>query len=223
MFAAKRCFSSGLLRIEALRHYKNVQFNGWTNRYCSQNISIPKKRTYTFNCYGFVNHCVKNVSPKAYNELTHKMNYTLAPYFPPSVDGQPCPFNLNTIFKLLRLTHWETIQAIADIKPGDIISYVPPKYKPPRLPEVDRLNTGTHVMIVDKVVKKTPTATHLMIIDSTRSPHCKLDTRFPKGSGIGKSPVVLKLNRKYVNVQWTLGKRETPKELVIARLNHPLV
>ena len=188
--------------------------------YSSKNIKIEEDRvlSYQFNCYGFVNHCIEVCHPEAYEQLVWAMNHVLVKAIPPSSDGQPCPFNYTSALTHLPLSEWQTVEALSDIIPGDILVYLPPNFHPPKDADFSKKSTGTHIMIVDQVLEKIGDTYQFIIIDSTRIPHSKQDTRYPKGSGIGRSPVFLTPHENIVLLQWSLKGKKHEKAITIGRV-----
>ena len=146
------------------------------------------------------------------------MNHVLAKVIPPSSDGQPCPFNYASALTLLTLSEWQKVEALSDVIPGDILIYLPRNYHPPIDGNNSKKSTGTHVMIVDQILEKIGGTYQFMILDSTRAPHSRKDTRYPGGSGIGKSPVFLTPDENFSHLQWRINGRKHAKELTIGRI-----
>lgn len=73
-------------------------------------------------------------------------------------------------------------------------------------------------MIVDQVLEKIGDTYQFMIIDSTRIPHSKQDTRYPKGSGIGRSPVFLTPYKTITLLQWSQNGKKHEKEITMGRV-----
>ena len=163
--------------------------------------------------------------PEAYEQLVWAMNHVLAKAIPPSSDGQPCPFNYTSALTHLPLSEWKTVEALSDIMPGDILVYLPHSFHPPKDADFSKKSTGTHIMIVDQVLEKIGDTYQFMIIDSTRIPHSKCDTRFPRESGIGRSLVFLTPYKDITLLQWSLNGRKYKKEITMGRVlpSRPLV
>jgi len=146
------------------------------------------------------------------------MNHVLAKAVPPSSDGQPCPFNYASALTHLPLSEWQTVEALSDVLPGDILIYLPHNFLPPKEADFSKKSTGTHVMIVDQILEKIGDTYQFMIIDSTRVPHSKQDTRYPSESGIGRSPVFLTPHKNIVLLQWSSKGKKYEKEITIGRV-----
>jgi len=173
----------------------------------------------SFNCYGFMKQLLLLTRPEAYKDLTERM-YVMQNVVPPSSDGIPCPFNYVKIFQCLPKNpspHWEQVDNPEKIRPGDIIAYTPVDYIPPKIASFSKKSTGTHLMLVAKVLQATATKAFLVIIDCTRFPHSKhFDGR--KKRGIGTSLVVLHFGEAFSSVQWHFFGNRHKKEIAIGRL-----
>jgi len=146
------------------------------------------------------------------------MNHVLAKVIPPSSDGQPCPFNYASALTHLPLSEWQTVEALSDVIPGDILVYLPRNYQPPIDADYSKKSTGTHIMIVDQILEKIGGTYQFIVLDSTRVPHSKQDTRYPSRSGIGKSPVFLTPCKNFTQLQWSINGRKHEKELTMGRI-----
>ena len=191
----------------------------------------------SFNCYGFIAYCTRSLSEEAYQELIRNM-YNLRKIIPLSIDGIPCPFNLSAIFKQKHLKHWTHIPKLEDVIKGDVIVYLPKNYSPSPFPSSNcKKSTGTHVMIVKKVLEKTAKSFfHFSIIDCTRRPHSTTDSRYyrllkfysslKKGrkflckGGIGEASVFFfKQKDGAYKIQWKLGDRNVNlKDVTVGRM-----
>ena len=146
------------------------------------------------------------------------MNKVLSEVTPPSSDGQPCPFNYTAALTHLPLSEWQTVETLDDVIPGDILVYLPRNYRPPIDADYSKKSTGTHIMIVDQILEKVGDAYQFMVLDSTRVPHSKQDTRYPNGSGIGKSPVFLTPCKNFTQLQWSPNGKKHEKEFTMGRI-----
>jgi hypothetical protein len=174
---------------------------------------------YHMNCYGFINHLVQQVSPEAYGTLCQRM-LTMKEQVPVSTDGMPCPFNMFAIFQSLTRhmdKHWMYVP-INELEPGDVLVYQPTKYTPPQTPDLTK-RSGTHAMIVSRIVMVAERLRHFQVIDCTRDCHSADDLR-PGGSGIGCSNLYIKHkpDKTYYRLSWEPEKIGQKKELAAARL-----
>jgi len=180
-----------------------------------------KGTAYHFNCYGFVDYLLERVSPPA-RIVLHQRMCEMAPKVPPSWDGIPCPFNLFAIFQSLRKQPtelWSSVDFL-DIKSGDILTYQPPNYTPPKEPDFSK-PPPMHVVIIQKVWHKESDWVHLQVIDSTRKPHNSSDSRFPDNSGIGCSELFIRFqpSDKIYEIRWHQDAGWCEKAISVGRLN----
>ena len=80
-----------------------------------------------FNCYGLIKYILENTCPGAYRTVEEFMN-ARKDGLPVSLDGIPCPFHYAAFFSSLKRCtneYWETFQNSEDVKPGDLIVYLP--------------------------------------------------------------------------------------------------
>ena len=192
---------------------------------CSKALDRGIATCWHFNCYGFINHCIREISDKSYDELVKHM-YALRDTVKPSFDGIPCPYNLATIFeKGSGLEHWRHIQNVEEAEQGDIIVYLPIDYQPLRAAYAEEKPTGTHVVVVAKNKGKTAEGfSHFNVIDCTRKFHSTKDSRFPDRDGIGKTSLFIfpEAEGKY-RLKWKEeGEQEYKKKIVIGRMERPL-
>ncbi|WP_420421084.1 hypothetical protein [Simkania sp.] len=180
--------------------------------------SHENKVLYHMNCYGFLNHLVQQTAPKAFQEMVEAME-KLKEVVPPSFDGMPCPYNYAAALKNKQLRHWEVIDTLEDIQPGDILIYLPVGFEPQDDFDVGQPVPAIHMMVVEAVLGKVKAKHHFRVIDCTRIPHNrKDDTRYPKKGGIGKSSVYLSKREENYGLQWTYTGRILAKEMVFARI-----
>lgn len=216
-FVKNPLFNPFPLHLQASHLLHSVKTKKRSSKYSNENQVSDDE--FQFNCYGFVNHCIQEVCPKAYDELVEAMNGPLAESVPPSTDGTPCPFNYAAIFQEMPLTYWTAIPDLSDARPGDLMIYLPPKYQPLKEPDPQAKRTGTHAMIIDTVHGENNGSFHFQIIDSTRIPHSKHDSRYPGKNGIGESPLFLTPCGDNYWIQWKSDGRRQEKEIFLARLN----
>ena len=174
---------------------------------------------YDLNCYGFVNHLIKEQSDAAYNSLLVRME-ALHPGIPKSIDGMPCPFNLYAIFQSLYtkpLEHWQPVM-LNEIRPGDILVYQPVNYEPTKTPDYTK-PSGTHTMIVQEIIRN-ENYLQVNVIDNTKIPRNKSDSRFPDNSGIGARPVFIRTisNSNGHRLGWRKKHLGLQKELIAGRI-----
>ena len=195
----------------------NIVFKKQASKYSPLNTIMED--TYCYNCYGFINHCIQKAVPEAYDELVEGMN-SLGETVPVSFDGLPCPFNYATIFQNLDLTYWERVTELKDVRPGDIIVYLPLEYTPRTSPEEgSRKRTGTHVMMVQYSHGTKGESYAFSIIDCTRKAHCKEDSRYPDKNGIGTSPLFLTpVKGDHCVLKWGERAKNYNKNIFIGRL-----
>ena len=211
-----KTLSSPLLR-RAQDVFNDVYKKQVPSRYSHSNASV-----YHSNCYGFVNFLLYDVYPEAYIEIQHAME-TLKDEIPPSVDGKPCPFNYSAALKKLDLSCWEVVTDLGEVSPGDILIYLPLNFKPKKTFKIGERPPSIHMMIVEEVISSHKGSYHFSIIDCTRVPHNRIDdTRYPKRNGVGRSSVFLKEWRKEYLLQWSPRGKSLKREIVGARLKHPL-
>lgn len=181
------------------------------------------------NCYGFINHLIKEADPEAFEDLLNHMEILGGKGITASFElGQPSPFNFYHIFKnlyedKLESTHWKGIETISSIIPGDLLVYGPPKFPSlinwnPQSRENMKdgaKSTGSHVMIVSSIVERDPQFVKFKIIDSSFKAHdTNDDTRYILGiqSGIGESTLLIKNSAQQDTYLLKWGSREKNKE-----------
>ena len=178
-------------------------------------------RKVRLNCYGFVWKVVLSTHIKAGEKLKTKMQELSDKQgIPVSFDGTPCPLHFVEIFKQPDLKYWMRIQKLEEVEPGDIMVYLPPNHDPSCPPDWEK-PTGTHAMFVHSKEGKEGEGMQFSIIDSTRKAHCKEDSRFPKCSGIGNTPLTLIPKDEEQGIylfQWGSNERQQVKEVVIGRM-----
>jgi len=141
--------------------------------------------TYCFNCYGFIYWLLEQNAAKALEEL--RLIYAeFLPDVPASPDAKITPY---TYYKIAQtkhaFTYWNVISSLADMKPGDLLIYIPIGYTLSDIPPPPGTKHGTHVMMVDQLARNDDGFT-ISVIDSTQRLHNKYDARYSAG-GIGKS------------------------------------
>lgn len=180
--------------------------------------SHENKVEYHMNCYGFLNHLVQDTAPHAFQEMVDAME-KLKKTVPPSFDGMPCPYNYAAALKSKQLKHWEVVDNLEEVRPGDILIYLPPGFEPQEDFDTGQPVPAIHMMVVETVLGKTKEKHHFRVIDCTRIPHNrKDDTRYPKKGGIGKSSVYITKREPHFALQWTYTGRILAKEMVFARI-----
>lgn len=138
-------------------------------------------------------------------------------YFVPlSIDQIPCPFHYAFFFTFLGNHEYWLQVYFTDLAPGDIFCYLPPNFIPEKRSEMPTTRTGTHVGIIEKVIRTTNNSVELVIIDCTRFPHCQEDSR-TKG-GIGRSPLTIYIERDKTFLQWGSREKLWQKEVFFGRL-----
>lgn len=149
-----------------------------------------------------------------------------SPKIPPSFDKIPCPFHYAAFFNSLdNDPHWEAVQGFQNLRPGDILCYLPPEYTPEPISEMPQGRTGMHVGVIEKIKMVGDSTIELDLIDSTRKPHCKEDSRYKEGKGgIGRAP--LKISRKEdtadmpFSLQWGSSQTKWEKKLFFGRVKN---
>lgn len=174
---------------------------------------------YYYNCYGFINHCIQKAVPEAYNELVKGM-WSLGETVPVSFDELPCPFNYAAIFQNLDLRYWERVTEFKEIRPGDIIVYLPLNYTPRTSPgENSNKRTGTHVMMVQYALGTKGESYAFSIIDCTQKAHCEEDSRYPDESGIGTSSLfITPVKENHCVLKWGENDKSYDKNIFVGRL-----
>ena len=172
---------------------------------------------YNFNCYGFLNHCIKLVHEGAYDEMVHHM-HALKAEVPLSIDGTPCPFNYAAILQRTSLVFWKTISSLEEVQEGDIFVMLRTNFVPSENPACMHKRTGTHMVLVDQVGSKVGDSFHFSVIDCTRRAHNEHDSRYPSKHGIGRSPMILTPAADHYKLQWSSSGRKFRKKLTIGRL-----
>lgn len=187
----------------------------------SHDNKIPKGEKgpiYALNCYGFVNYVVSQTFWKAYYMLEKRM-HEMSPAVPVSDDGRPCPFHYFKIFQSLphpSCKNWTRIDILEDVRPGDVMVYLPPEFQPPIQRSANR-RTKTHLMIVDQIQHAEKNQACVTIIDCTREPHSRTeDTR--KSGGIGRATFLLDYKNPHSEIQWTGGGKKRTKNISIGRM-----
>ncbi len=178
------------------------------------------------NCYGYIDYLLGITSPEARQELRLRMDM-MKEDVPPSVDNIPCPFNMVALFEASRAGAFEFWNHVEhdDVRPGDIMVYLPPDYTPTRNAELTA-PTHTHAMIVQEHVCSFDGTDVYLIIDCTRRNHNTYsDSRRLGGNaargGIGRSHVFVKQNSKtglYDRMKWYPRGRVKHKKIVFGRV-----
>lgn len=211
----KKPFSPLLRRAQDIFH--DVHGNHKLSRYSHSNASV-----YHSNCYGFVNFLLCDIYPEAFVEIRDEME-VLKDEVPPSVDGSPCPFNYAAAFKRQDLKHWDVLEHLSEVLPGDVLVYMPLNFVPAKTFKMGQRAPDIHMMIVEEILSSYKGNYHFSIIDCTRVPHNRVDdTRYPKRNGIGRSSVFLKEWKKEYLLQWSPRGKSLKREIVGARLKHLL-
>lgn len=133
---------------------------------------------YIVDCSGYVDHILKSIYPQAYSSLVSSIG-----------SEKPTTDDFYHYFNTLsnRATHWNTIEDVEELRPGDILVF---RYK-----NSLGYERGGHVMIVmDKPTRHADTFS-VRVTDSASGGHSK-DTRQPRSSGIGIGTLLLKVNPK---------------------------
>lgn len=201
--------------------------------------NVINSKKYSCNCYGLINHLVKETKPEAFEDLLTHMETLNSKGITSSFEpNQPSPFNFYHIFKnlyedTLQSTHWQGIENVSALIPGDLLVYGPPTF--PSLPTwnpQDRENmkdgnqaTGSHIMIVSSIEEITVQFVRLRIIDSSyQAHHTGDDTRYALGilSGVGEATLLIKKieGQATYTLKWGNGQksREYTKEVFAGRL-----
>jgi hypothetical protein len=118
---------------------------------------------------------------------------------PTSLDlYKPSPFNFFHIFKnlhngSLESDYWLGVEDIMTILPGDVLVYLEPGFVSPERWNKERCRV-THIMLVSKIIDKSPFYMKVEIIDSTHQPHSEEDTRnnFQPEGGLGKALLTIR-------------------------------
>ena len=204
---------SSPLLLKARQVFQAIQQGNAVSSYSHEN-----KVEYHMNCYGFVNYLVQETAPTAFQEMVEAME-KLKHAVPPSFDGMPSPYNYAAALKKRRLKHWEVVENLEEVRPGDILIYLPLDFQPQEKYEVGQPVPAIHMMIVESALGKNKAKHHFRVIDCTRLPHNRIDdTRFPKRSGVGKSSVYLTKQGETYHLQWTYTGRILAKEMVFTRI-----
>jgi len=180
---------------------------------------------YRFNCYGFIDYLLATVSPQAKSTLKERMHTMKSDALPLSEDGIPCPFNLFAIFHSLK-NHpdetWSTVE-LKDIKPGDILVYQPPKYNPMEKANYSK-PTGTHVMVIQKVIDHDNQSVlqHLGVIHFSKT-HQKPQETNSENTGLGMCDLLIRKTSSTTTYQVRWAHEETwyKKVLAVGRLTLP--
>lgn len=174
---------------------------------------------YMYNCYGFIDRCVMTVAPEARQEIVDRM-MELRDEVPPSFDGIPCPFNNVSILERGELHYWEQVLSLEDIRPGDIVIYLPTSFTPRFSPDERKgKKTGTHMMVIQYALGRQGEEYAFTIINSTQSSHCTQDSRYGKGNGVGSSPLFLKpIDGMTCILRWGTREKVYDKRIIVARL-----
>jgi hypothetical protein len=140
-------------------------------------------------------------------------------HLPISIDGIPCPFHYAAFFTSL-ITHpnhyWEPVEDLQTLQSGDFMVYLPPGYQPKEVSKIQTKKTGTHVMLIERILRLDPNHIELVIIDCTRAAHCSEDHRTE--GGIGRSPLNIHIQRGQTSIQWGDSPEQLTKDLFFGRL-----
>ena len=203
------------LLLKAQKVFEAIQQGRAASSYSHEN-----KEEYMMNCYGFLNHLVQQTAPHAFQEMVEAME-KLKHTVPPSFDGMPCPYNYAAALKKRQLAHWKVVEKLEEVRPGDILIYLPVGFEPQEEFELGQAVPAIHMMVVEAVLGQVKEKHHFRVIDCTRIPHNRMDdTRFPKRSGVGKSSVYLRKEGDAYLLQWTYTGRRLAKEMVFTRISY---
>lgn len=136
----------------------------------------PSRGIYILDCSSYVDQILKRATPRAYSNLV-------------VASGSIKPTSLeyyNFFAGLPRHSkrHWNKIDNVAQLRPGDILVF---RYKK------QHSSVGGHVMIVMKEPKRRAGAFTVRVADSASAAHSH-DTRPAHKSGVGIGNLVLKVN-----------------------------
>jgi len=98
---------------------------------------------------------------------------------------------MHLFFSRSRPLFWKRIGSFDDASTGDLLVFVPSNYTHPDSPPMKRKSTGTHIAIIHKSYGYHKGSYSFQVIDATRVPHGKEDSRYPRESGIGISPLMI--------------------------------
>ncbi|TKV58486.1 hypothetical protein FDO65_13100 [Nakamurella flava] len=131
---------------------------------------------YDYDCSGFIDYTLTQVSPAALAEIPTTASA-----------GRALAQDFEGFFSRLGAgdAHWTRVPTVPEIRPGDIVAWLVS-------PDTQSRDTG-HVMIAATVPEPDPTisgAYRLQIIDSTTSPHAD-DSRTNGATGLGTGSIGL--------------------------------
>lgn len=161
---------------------------------------------YDYDCSGFIDYTLRQVSPAALAEIptTASAGRALAQDFEASFSrlgpGDP---------------HWTRVGTVREIRPGDIVAWLVS-------PDTQSRDTG-HVMIAATVPEPDPTisgAYRLQIIDSTTSPHAD-DSRTNGATGLGTGWIGLAVDSQSqpTGFYWQAGRKpDEATSIAVGRL-----
>lgn len=200
-----------------------------TSIYSHENTFIDNE--LRFNCYGFLLYLINSCHKEAFEDLLDHMDNLAQRGVPTSLDpGKPSPYNFFHIFKSLHngsleSKYWQGVEDIPTIMPGDFLVYLEPDFVSPKRWNKDTCRV-THIMLVSKIIDKSPHLMKIEIIDSSHQSHSAQDTRHslqPEG-GLGKDFLAISKaeTKGLYNLSWGTGmKNYMTKELFVGRLLTP--
>lgn len=187
------------------------------NKWSSTSVAV--------NCYGFLQLLLLECAMIAFDRLNQFMEESRTK-IPPSFDGIPCPFHYAAFFNSLdNDPHWESVQGFRNLRPGDILCYLPPDYTPKPISEMPKARTGMHVGVIEKIKVVLDSSLEIDLIDSTRRPHCKEDSRYEKDKGgVGRAPLKISCKEDKPEMpfflQWGSSQTVWEKKLFFGRLKN---
>jgi hypothetical protein len=150
------------------------------------------KGIYIVDCSRYVNHILRNIYPLAFNSLTTWCG----------TEG-PTTYDFYLYFNNLTedSRHWNIIEDVKKLRPGDIIVF--------RNKVQKRNRTNGHIMVVMDKPQREGNTFLVRIADSAPSGHSQ-DTRLSHSSGIGIGTILLKVNQNSLKpyaYAWKEGAR----------------
>jgi hypothetical protein len=184
--------SASTLIAEAHRELAAVR----ESHYAHHTVIDESHGVFDYDCSGFVGYALKRVAPQAFGDLV--------------TATRPRPLAKDFYAFFAKHDH---IDRVADLAPGDIISWLEPPAKHSR-------NTG-HVMVVDQapVAGASPGELVVAIIDSSHSGHGHADARIrDHRNGLGAGSIVLTIDSdgKPTGYRWSLAPHSVRYSTAIA-------
>lgn len=128
--------------------------------------SVAMRGEEIFSCFQFVNHVLEKSAPHAHRELI-KAQTTILERLPETHRTKDFIPYYYSLLPFSQLTYWSEVD-LYHIQPGDLFTYIDKNYNPDPSSRAINSPSGTHVGIVDSVLRADPYNLRLRLLDSSK-------------------------------------------------------